>query len=182
MKELIAVLKAADVAASWHANQRRKGSAQEPYVNHLVEVATLVAEATQGDDFELVIAALLHDAVEDCESPKELIQELFGEGVTTLVFEVTDDKKLDKGERKRLQIENASHKSPRARILKLADKISNVRALARSPPADWSIGRKLEYLKWACTVVDSVRGTNSWLEEKFDEAMVAAERSLGVQR
>lgn len=182
MKELIAVLNAANVAARWHASQRRKGLAQEPYVNHLVEVATLVAEATQGDDPELVIAALLHDAVEDCETPRELIEELFGEDVATLVLEVTDDKKLDKAERKRLQIENASHKSPRARILKLADKLSNIRALSRSPAADWSIGRKLEYLKWARAVVEKLRGTNGWLEERFDQATVEAERSLGVPR
>ena len=127
-------------------------------------------------------AALLYDAVEDCESPRELIEELFGEDVATLVLEVTDDKKLEKAERKRLQIENASHKSHRARILKLADKISNVRALARSPAADLSIGRKIEYLKWSRTVVERLRGTNGWLEEKFDEVTAEAELSLGIPR
>ena len=91
---------------------------------------------------------------------------------------MTDDKKLDKAERKRLQIENASHKSPRARILKLADKLSNIRALSRSPAADWSIGRKLEYLKWARAVVEKLKGTNGWLEERFDQATVEAERLL----
>jgi guanosine-3',5'-bis(diphosphate) 3'-pyrophosphohydrolase len=182
MKEWIAVLKAADVAACWHANQRRKGAAQEPYVNHLLEVATLVAEATGGDDPQLVIAALLHDAVEDCETPRELIEELFGKDVATLVLEVTDDKKLDKAERKRLQIENAPHKSLRARTLKLADKISNVRALATSPATDWSIGRKIEYLKWSRAVVERLKGTNGCLEEKFDEATAEAERSLRIPR
>src|ERR1017187_2217019 len=100
MKEWIKVLRAADAAARWHVHQRRKGSAQEPYINHLLEVASLVAEATHGKDSDLVIAALLHDAIEDCEVPYELIEREFGERVASLVNEVTDDKTLAKEERK----------------------------------------------------------------------------------
>jgi (p)ppGpp synthase/HD superfamily hydrolase len=120
-KEWIAVLRAADAAARWHVHQRRKGAAEEPYVNHLLEVATLVAEATDGKDPELVIAALLHDSIEDQEVPRSIIAEAFGDGVANLVEEVTDDKKLEKQERKRLQVEHAHKKSQRAKILKLAD-------------------------------------------------------------
>jgi (p)ppGpp synthase/HD superfamily hydrolase len=97
------VLRAADAAARWHVNQRRKGAAQEPYVNHLLEVATLVAEATEGADPELVVAALLHDSIEDQEVPRAVLGQMFGEGVARLVEEVTDDKALAKEERKRLQ-------------------------------------------------------------------------------
>ena len=111
-KEWIAVLRAADAAARWHVHQRRKGAAEEPYVNHLLEVATLVAEATDCKDPELVIAALLHDAIEDQEVPLSLIAEAFGEGVAKLVEEVTDDKTLEKGERKKRQVDNAHKKSP----------------------------------------------------------------------
>jgi (p)ppGpp synthase/HD superfamily hydrolase len=107
-KEWIAVLRAADAAARWHVHQRRKGAAEEPYVNHLLEVATLVAEATDGKDPELVIAALLHDSIEDQEVPRSVIAEAFGNGVAKLVEEVTDDKRLEKQERKRLQVEHAT--------------------------------------------------------------------------
>src|SRR5258707_761464 len=103
MKDWITVLKAADAAARWHVHQRRKGAAKEPYINHLLEVATLVAEATEGKDPNLVIAALLHDAIEDCEVPPELIADTFGTDVADLVAEVTEDKSLSKAERRKFQ-------------------------------------------------------------------------------
>jgi guanosine-3',5'-bis(diphosphate) 3'-pyrophosphohydrolase len=161
MNEWITVLKAADAAARWHVHQRRKGAAQEPYINHLLEVATLVAEATQGKDPNLVIAALLHDAIEDCEVPQELIAKTFGSDVADLVAEVTDDKTLEKSERKELQVEGASKKTDRAKILKLADKTSNFRALVSSPAPDWSVRRKIEYINWARKVVEGLRGSTT---------------------
>ena len=97
MKECLQVLKAADAAAKWHVHQRRKGPAEEPYINHLLEVAMLVAEATGGKDINLLIAALLHDAMEDCEVPREMIADTFGEDVASIVEEVTDDKSLGVG-------------------------------------------------------------------------------------
>jgi (p)ppGpp synthase/HD superfamily hydrolase len=161
MKEWITVLKAADAAARWHVHQRRKGAAQEPYINHLLEVATLVAEATEGKDPDLVIAALLHDTIEDCEVPYRLIADAFGTGVADLVTEVTDDKNLPKEDRKKLQAETANKKSPRAKLLKLADKTSNLRALVASPAADWSVRWKIEYVEWARKVAAGLRGTNA---------------------
>jgi GTP diphosphokinase / guanosine-3',5'-bis(diphosphate) 3'-diphosphatase len=176
-KDWIAVLKAADAAARWHVHQRRKGAAEEPYINHLLEVATLVAEATHGEDPELVIAALLHDAIEDQEVPRAVIAQAFGEGVAEIVEEVTDDKSLPKQERKRLQVETAPRKSRRARILKLADKISNLRALAASAPATWSVRRRLEYVDWARKVAAGLRGVSEELERAFAQAAEEAERS-----
>ena len=167
MKEWIKVLKAADAAARWHVHQRRKGAAQEPYINHILEVATLVAEATDGKDPDLVIAAMLHDAIEDCEVPRELIANTFGTEVADLVAEVTDDKSLPKERRKEIQIETAHKKSPRAKVLKLADKTSNLRALATSPAPDWSVRRKLNYISWARKVAVGLRGTNDILEKQF---------------
>jgi (p)ppGpp synthase/HD superfamily hydrolase len=178
MKEWIAVLKAADAAARWHVHQRRKGAAGEPYINHLLEVASLVAQATEGKDPNLVIAALLHDAIEDCEVPRELIAETFGTDVASLVMEVTDDKTLPKDLRKKMQAETAHKKTPRAKILKLADKTSNLRTLVTSPAPDWSVRRKIEYIAWARKVVAGLRGANDDLEKRFDEAARAAERSL----
>jgi len=178
MQELRQVLKAADTAARWHVHKRRKGPAEEPYINHLLEVAMLVAEATGGSDTNLVVAALLHDAIEDCEVPRELIAEAFGEDVASIVVEVTDDKSLPKPDRKIAQIETAAKKSPRAKVLKLADKTSNLRAIAESPPKDWSVKRRIEYLHWARGVVEGLRGVNPKLEAQFDEAARAAERSF----
>ena len=177
-KDLIAVLGAADAAARWHVHQRRKGAAQEPYINHLLEVATLVAEATGGNDPNLVIAALLHDAIEDCEVPRELIAKTFGTEVADLVAEVTDDKSLPKERRKEMQVETAHKKSPRAKVLKLADKTSNLRALATSPAPDWSVRRKINYISWARKVVAGLRGTNDIREKQFDAAAQAAELSV----
>src|SRR5215207_2217605 len=178
MKEWIAVLKAADAAARWHVHQRRKGAAEEPYVNHLLEVASLVAEATDGKDPELVIAALLHDAIEDQEVPPDMIAETWGEEVAKLVEEVTDDKGLAKAERKHKQVESASKKSDRAKILKLADKTSNLRAITASPSPEWSVKRRLEYVDWARDVAKGLRGANPWLEAQFDKAAEEAERSV----
>src|SRR5262249_12647646 len=126
--------------------------------HHLLEVASLVAESTEGKDPNLVIAALLHDAIEDCEVPPELIAKAFDSDIADLVAEVTDDKTLDKKERKRRQVENAHKKTDRAKVLKLADKISNLRALASSPSPDWSVRRRMEYVDWAREVAAGVRG------------------------
>lgn len=136
MNEWIVVLRAADMAARWHVDQRRKGIAQEPYVNHLLEVASLVTEATGGTDPNVVIAALLHDAVEDQEVTVEMLVSEFGKHIADIVMEVTDDKTLPKEERKRRQVENARKKSRGAKLIKLADKTSNLRTIAPSPAAN----------------------------------------------
>ncbi len=180
MKEWVAVLRAADAAARWHVHQRRKGAAEEPYINHLLEVASLVAEATQGKDPKVVIAALLHDAIEDQEVPRELIAREFGENVAALVEEVSDDKTLEKNHRKRVQVETAHKKSEDAKRIKLADKTSNLRAITFSCPPDWSVKRRLEYIRWAKEVVAGLRGASRWLEEQFDRAAEEAERSTHV--
>ena len=119
MKEWVTVLRAADAAARWHVHQRRKGTAQEPYINHLLEVASLVAEATHGKDTDLVVAALLHDAIEDQEVPRELIEREFGKRVAEVVSQVTDDKTLPKEKRKETQVKTAGKKptTPRSSSL-----------------------------------------------------------------
>jgi len=174
--DLLGLTRAYDYACRKHAGQRRKGASAEPYVNHLAEVAGMVAQATEGRDVNLVIAALLHDVVEDQGVKREEVAALFGEDVAALVMEVTDDKRLPKDERKRLQIEHAAHISAQARILKIADKTSNLRAIQRSPPP-WPHSRKQRYFAWAKAVVDNARGVNAWIDAQFDveyEKAVAA--------
>ena len=162
-------------AAERHAGQRRKGRASEPYINHLAEVAELVAEATGARDVNLVAAAVLHDVVEDTPASVEAVAAAFGEDIAGLVAECTDDKSLPEAERKRLQVLHAPDRSPRAKVLKLADKTSNLRAIAASPPADWSPERLRDYIEWARSVVAGLRGVSPWLEARFDEAADAAE-------
>ena len=178
MTGLVTVLRAADAAARWHVNQRRKGAAQEPYITHLLEVARLVGEATNGADHNLIVAALLHDTIEDQGVTREEIAAQFNDDVAALVVEVTDDKKLPKAERKRLQIKHAPNLTPRAKILKLADKISNLRSLATSPPADWPMQRRADYVIWTSEVVQGLRGASSLLEQEFDRAAADAERTI----
>lgn len=170
MSDIVLVARAWNFAAERHCHQRRKGEAQEPYVNHLAEVAELVAVATEGRDALLVAAAVLHDTVEDTETTGDDIARLFGAEVAGLVAEVTDDKALPKAERRTLQIHHAPQRSDRAKILKLADKTSNLRALATSPPVGWSPQRLAEYIDWAEQVAAGLRGVNPWLEARFEEA------------
>jgi guanosine-3',5'-bis(diphosphate) 3'-pyrophosphohydrolase len=168
MESIHLVLDAAKFAAEKHANQKRKGAAGEPYINHLIEVAQLVASATPEPDSNLVLAALLHDTVEDTGVTAEELTEQFGHDVATLVLEVTDDKSLPKAERKRRQVEHAATLSARAQTIKLADKISNLRSILTSPPADWDYERKRQYFEWGKSVVDALSQPNPILRAEFE--------------
>jgi (p)ppGpp synthase/HD superfamily hydrolase len=180
-ENLLIVARAADFAARRHVDQKRKGAAREPYINHLAEVANLLSEATEGKDGALVAAGFLHDTLEDTETEREELQAVFGEDVASLVADVTDDKSLPKAERKRLQVATAAKKSARARLLKIADKTSNLRALAASPPTDWDFARALEYVEWAEQVVSHCRGLNAKLELVFDAAVVDARTAIAAR-
>lgn len=158
-------------ASLQHRDQRRKGSSKPPYINHPIEVTEILWQVGQVRDMDTLVAALLHDTVEDTDTTPEKISELFGDTVRGLVMELTDDKSLPKAERKRLQVVNAPHKSPRARQIKLADKISNVGEITIDPPADWSHERLVEYLDWGEQVVNGLRGHNPALEARFDQVL-----------
>jgi len=171
--DVLRVCRALDFAARTHVNQRRKGVAQEPYINHLSEVALLLAEATGGADANLVIAGLLHDCIEDQAVTYDDLVTLFGADIAGLVRDVTDDKALPKVDRKRLQIEQSPHKCDRAKMLKIADKTANLLALAVSPPSGWNTQSVHDYYAWAYAVVEGCRGVSRYLEEKFDAAYAA---------
>lgn len=163
------ILKATHFAAQKHRDQRRKGSDAAPYINHPIDLAHLLWNTGDVRDEVTILAALLHDTVEDTETTFEEIEREFGTDVCRVVAEVTDDKSLPKEERKRLQVEHASHLSDRARLVKLADKISNLRDILSSPPEKWSTERKLAYFEWGKQVVDALRGINPTLESLFDD-------------
>ncbi len=174
--QITRIAHALDFAARKHTHQRRKGTHQEPYVNHLAEVAHLVAEATQGNDANLVIAALLHDCVEDQGVKAHEIAALFGDDVASLVMAVTDDKNTPKDARKQAQVDHAGQISHRARVLKIADKTANLKSILHSPPP-WPEARKRRYFAWAKAVVANARGVNPAIDAMFDaeyERAVAA--------
>jgi len=165
------LLEAIRFAAEKHRNQRRKDSERSPYINHPVEVVQLLWEVGGVRDVDVLLAAVLHDTIEDTDTRPEEIRDRFGEEVLSFVLEVTDDKGLPKSERKRLQIVHAPHKSYGAKLIKLADKSCNVRNLITMPPKDWSLERKQEYLLWGEKVVAGLRGTNAALEEYYDHEL-----------
>jgi (p)ppGpp synthase/HD superfamily hydrolase len=173
-------MRALDFVARKHSDQRRKGAAAEPYINHLAEVACLVAEATEGRDPLAVLGALLHDTLEDTDTTRKELESEFGVEAAALVAEVTDDKSLPKQERKRLQVETAPHKSERAKLIKIADKTSNLRSISESPPVKWDAARREEYFEWSARVVEGCRGVNAHLEAAFDNAYRLGRLSFSV--
>lgn len=167
---IVRLTEALDYAARMHVHQRRKGALAEPYINHLTDVSQRLAAATQGEDVNLVIAGLLHDVLEDCGVQYEELRGRFGDDVASLVREVTDDMTLDKPERKKRQLRFSASLSPRAKMLRLADKTSNLHSLLTSPPPHWNLERRQAYFEWAKDVADNCRGLNARLEEEFDRA------------
>ncbi len=164
------ILRALQFAAHQHRDQRRKDVKASPYINHPIALAGILANEGQVHDTAVICAALLHDTIEDTKTTATELQKAFGKEITGIVKEVTDNKKLKKHVRKRLQVKHAKSLSPKAKLVKLADKIANLRDIAKHPPADWPLSRKQEYFDWAKRVVDGLRGANKRLENQFDRA------------
>jgi guanosine-3',5'-bis(diphosphate) 3'-pyrophosphohydrolase len=172
------LISAVAFAARKHKNQKRKDEV-EPYINHPLEVAEILVKIGGVKDENILIAAILHDTIEDTDTTEEEIRRLFGQKVCDYVKEVTDDKGLPKELRKKLQIEKASKLSVGAKQIKIADKTSNLCAIIESPPKNWTLETKIEYVNWAKQVVDEMRGVNESLEKYFDEIYEKAKEKLG---
>lgn len=172
------ISEAAELAARRHNGMARKGRGNEPYINHLAEVANLLATAIDGADAELVAAGWLHDTVEDTETTREELAEKFSDRIASLVVECTDDMSLPKAERRRRQVVDASKKSAGAKLIKIADKISNIGARIHSDPTADERDDLADYTGWAEQVVSGCRGGNSWLDSKFDATVHMARASL----
>jgi GTP diphosphokinase / guanosine-3',5'-bis(diphosphate) 3'-diphosphatase len=182
MTGIAEILKALEYASHRHRSQRRKGNRKIPYINHPIQVASLLVNEGGETDPALLTAAILHDVIEDTvnsvEERTELISEIsvmFGEEVLALTMEVTDDKTLEKVVRKQLQIDQANHKSVRAKKLKIADKITNLRDIIIDPPDWWSHERIIDYMNWSEKVVSGLRGVNPDLEKLFDITLAEAQ-------
>jgi guanosine-3',5'-bis(diphosphate) 3'-pyrophosphohydrolase len=172
------ILRALHFSAQKHRDQRRKDPDASPYINHPIEVAETLTRVGGVDSVALLQAAILHDTVEDTETTPEELEQLFGPEVRRVVEEVSDDKSLPKAERKRLQIENTPGLSREAKQIKLADKICNVREVIDSPPEEWSLERRREYLDWTARVVAGCAGSNERLERRYAELLERGRRRL----
>lgn len=161
------LLHALEFAAAKHRDQRRKDAAASPYINHPLAVVKLLWDHGVRERVPL-LAAILHDTIEDTATTREELVAVFGEDVAACVCEVTDDKTLPKDRRKQLQIEHGPHLSTHAKLVKLADKTANLTDMNDSPPHKWTPERRAEYYVWAHRVVAGIRGTNAGLEAAFD--------------
>ncbi|XP_010785226.1 guanosine-3',5'-bis(diphosphate) 3'-pyrophosphohydrolase MESH1 [Notothenia coriiceps] len=175
--DAVLLLETVNFAAEKHRNQRRKDPEATPYINHPIGVARIISHEGGVADIEVLQAALLHDTVEDTDTSFAELEAKFGPIVARIVQEVTDDKSLSKQERKRQQVEHAAHCSRQAKVVKLADKLYNLRDLNRCTPSGWTAERVQEYFVWASEVVKGLRGTNYALEERLEELF----RQRGVQ-
>ncbi|XP_054466402.1 guanosine-3',5'-bis(diphosphate) 3'-pyrophosphohydrolase MESH1 [Anoplopoma fimbria] len=175
--DTVLLVETVNFAAEKHRSQRRKDPEGTPYINHPIGVARILSHEGGVSDIEVLQAALLHDTVEDTDTSLEELEAKFGPVVARIVQEVTDDKSLNKQERKRQQVEHAPHCSRQAKLVKLADKLYNLRDLNRSTPAGWTAERVQEYFVWAREVVRGLKGTHSALEAKLEELF----RQRGIQ-
>jgi len=162
------ILKAALFAAEKHKSQRRKDAEASPYINHPLSLASVLSVERGIENPDVICAALLHDTIEDTQTTAAELAEIFGKKIADIVCEVTDDKSLAKTDRKQAQIDHAPHISYEAKLVKLADKICNLRDILKSPPTDWGSERKIAYFEWAAAVVNALRGVDVRLEAIFD--------------
>ena len=168
-QQLSVLVKAMAFAAHKHKDQRRKDEAASPYINHPVQLVDVLVHEGGITDLSTIVAAMLHDTVEDTDATPQEIELLFGVDVRLIVEEVTDDKSIGRQACKQHQIDKAPFLSRQARAVKLADKICNLRDIASNPPAGWALDRRQAYFDWAKQVIDGLRGVHPALEAAFDE-------------
>ena len=176
------ILKALGFASRKHEGQRRKGGRASPYVNHLIDVAEKLWELGGVHDLTTIVAGILHDTIEDTTTTPDELASAFGSEICSIVLELSDDKSLPKPVRKRLQVEHAGNLSSRARLVKIADKISNIHDIMDSPPVGWSCEERLNYIVWAEEVINRLRGTNENLERYFDTLCSEAKKKINEEK
>lgn len=183
-KEFTTFIKALKFAAEKHRYERRKDELKSAYITHPIQAVEMLWEVGKIRDIDVLTAALLHDVLEDTPTTEDEISQPFGPQVLGVVKEVTDDKSLPKDERKRQQVLHAPFLSLKAKYVKMADKICNVRDIRENPPAaaDWSLYRKTNYINWSKDVVDAMRGASPVLEKRFDEEYNLAQKKLESEK
>lgn len=172
------ILGAAIFAARKHQGQVRKDERRSPYITHPLQVTQTLWDTGGVRDPKTLIAAILHDTIEDTTTTRDEVQETFGEEVLQIVLEVTDDKSLEKMARKRMQVVHAPKLSKPARLIKLGDKLVNCSDILENPPNNWTLARRRNYIQWGADVIAQIRGTNQSLEDAFDHVLVEAQKQL----
>ncbi len=172
------LLLATEFAACKHRQQRRKGAEPIPYINHPIQVAKVLSEVGCVEDIDILVAALLHDTLEDTETTFEELNQVFGARTAEMVAAVSDDDSLPKAERKRLQIQRAPLLTEGAALIRLADKACNVNDIAYAPPSGWDIQRREAYLIWAKAVVDACPDVSEALKQHFYQSYHQAKNHL----
>ena len=167
--DIVRLIEVIDFAAARHRNQRRKNREASPYINHPIALARVLAVEAGITDTDVLRAAILHDTIEDTETTHAELVEQFGQFIADVVSEVSDDKTLTWADRKRAQVDHAHALSPAARLVKVADKICNLRDVAHDPPHEWFLSRRRDYFDWAKEVVDAIGDTPPALQKLFDE-------------
>lgn len=173
------IIQAAHFSADKHRDQRRKGSRNTPYINHPLEVAERLNRIGGVENADVLVAAILHDTIEDTETTAAEIEQLFGRDVARLVTELTVDKEPYWTVRKRNEIDDAPKLSANAKLIKLSDKTSNVADTVSNPPGEWTLQRRRDYLEFAGLVADGCRGINVALDAEFDRVMAEARAKIG---
>ncbi len=176
------MLKTLKFAAYKHQHQRRKNKQASPYINHLITVSEILWEIGEVRDMNTLVAAILHDTIEDTDTSPEELESTFGKEICSIVKEITDDKSLPKQTRKRLQVEHAGNASLEARYIKLADKIANIQDIIEAPPVNWPLQRQGEYVDWAEEVINGLRGSNEKLERYFDDVCRQARQKFEQEK
>ncbi len=176
MLEIKKLMDAIVFASDKHRFQRRKGFLKIPYINHPLKVTKVLTDCGE-TNFDLLIAAVLHDTVEDTDASLPEITVLFGETVARLVEEVTDNMLLPQKERKELQVQKAPKLSADAKKIKIADKICNINDLVNYP-INWSEARKIEYVDWSERVFEGLKGVNLELDLLFVDTIEMARQRL----
>ncbi|GMR06035.1 MAG: HD domain-containing protein [Gammaproteobacteria bacterium] len=163
------LIKAIAFAADKHRDQRRKDVCASPYINHPIQLVDVLCNEAGVSDVNVLCAAALHDTLEDTKTTAAELTQYFGQQICTIVLEMSDDCNLCKTERKKEQIRHAPELCDEAKLVKLADKICNLRDVADNPPVGWGLQRRQEYFDWAKAVIDGLRGIHPGLESIFDE-------------
>ncbi|MEA3327944.1 MAG: HD domain-containing protein [Chloroflexota bacterium] len=176
--DLTTIFEACIFAANKHQGHIRKDQKGSPYITHPLLVAQAIWKIGGVTDTNILVAAILHDTIEDTKTTLMEIQDTFGKSILDIVLEVTDDKSLPRQERKWLQVVHAPGLSHPARIIKLGDKLVNCRDILNSPPKEWTLERRQQYIQWAVDVLYRIRGTNIALEAAFDDTLTRAETQL----
>lgn len=162
------LLEAFELAAEKHRLQRRSGYDGLPYINHLIKVTRILWDVAEVRDANTLLAAILHDIIEDTDTTEAVIAEKFGPSVGSIVLEVSDDMSLPTAERQKIQLDSASSLSKQAKIIRIADKGCNLRDIMSYPVA-WALEKKQDYLQHTLKIIERTRGTHPLLEQWFDD-------------